>query len=187
MEMSSSRSVPATVDTVWTALNDPEVLKACIPGCESIEPIAQGEYRVAMSVRVGPVNAKFSGRIVLSDIVPPNSYTLSFDGQGGGAGFANGSARVALVPEGSNTRIDYKVNARVGGKLAQIGSRLIDGAASKVADDFFGCFVERVGGKPSEVPTLPEAVPVWKNMWVRLAIAIVIIVAMAIFWLARAA
>ena len=121
MEMSSSRVVPASVDETWRALNDAEVLKACIAGCESIERVADNEYTVAMTARVGPVSAKFSGRIVLSDIVPPTSYTITFDGQGGAAGFANGNAKVQLTPEGGGTRIDYQASAQVGGKLAQIG------------------------------------------------------------------
>src|SRR5439155_10133511 len=146
MELTSSRTVPASVEKTWAALNDPETLKACIPGCESIEQVSDTEFKVAMTARVGPVSAKFTGRIVLSDIVPPTSYKMSFEGQGGAAGFARGGARVALTPDGSGTRIEYTVNAQVGGKLAQIGSRLVDGAAAKVADDYFACFVERLGG-----------------------------------------
>ncbi len=99
MEMTSSRTVPASVEKTWAALNDPETLKACIPGCESIERVSDTEFRVAMTARVGPVSAKFSGRIVLSDIVPPTSYKMSFEGQGGAAGFARGEAKVVLTPE----------------------------------------------------------------------------------------
>ena len=146
MEMSGSRDVPASVEATWNALNDPEVLKACIAGCESIDKVSDNEYQVAMTARVGPVSAKFSGRIMLSDIVAPKSYTIKFEGQGGAAGFASGEAQVELSPAGSGTRIDYKAKAQVGGKLAQIGSRLVDGAAAKVADDFFGRLVERLGG-----------------------------------------
>jgi len=141
MEMNGSREVPASVETTWNALNDPEVLKACIAGCESIDKVSGNEYQAAMTARVGPVSAKFRGRIVLSDIIAPTSYTIKFDGQGGAAGFANGEARVALSPAGGGTRIDYKAKAQVGGKLAQIGSRLIDGTARKMADDFFNRFV----------------------------------------------
>src|SRR2546422_10943130 len=99
MELTSSRSVPASVETTWAALNDPETLKACIPGCESIERVSETEFRVAMTARVGPVSAKFNGRIVLADLVPPASYRMSFEGQGGAAGFARGEARVALAPD----------------------------------------------------------------------------------------
>lgn len=192
MEMSGSREVPASVEATWSALNDPEVLKACIAGCESIDKVSDHEYQVAMTARVGAVSAKFSGRIVLSDIVAPKSYTIRFDGQGGAAGFAGGEAQVELSPAGSGTRIDYKAKAQVGGKLAQIGSRLVDGAAAKVADDFFGRLVERLGGSKevAEVTAaasiLPDAaVSAKKKMWLRLALAAAIIVAMAIYWMAK--
>jgi uncharacterized protein len=194
MEMNGSREVPASVEATWAALNDPEVLKACIAGCESIDRVSDNEYQVAMTARVGPVSAKFNGRIVLSDIVAPKSYTIRFDGQGGAAGFASGEAQVDLSPVGSGTRIDYKAKAQVGGKLAQIGSRLIDGAAAKVADDFFGRLVERLGGSndaaataaPAMIP--PEAAAsALKTMRVRLAIAVAIIAVMAIYWLTRPA
>jgi hypothetical protein len=194
MEMNGSRDVPASVEATWNALNDPEVLKACIAGCESIDKVSDNEYKVAMTARVGPVSAKFNGRIVLSDIVAPASYTIKFDGQGGAAGFAGGEASVQLSPAGSGTRIDYTAKAQVGGKLAQLGSRLVDGAAAKVADDFFGRLVERLGGSreagatatPPMVP--PEAAAAaLKKMRVRLAIAVAIIVVIAIYWLTRPA
>jgi uncharacterized protein len=190
MEMNGSREVPVGVEATWHALNDPEVLKACIAGCESIDKVSDNEYQVAMTARVGPVSAKFSGRIALSDIVAPKSYTISFNGQGGAAGFASGEAHVELSPAGSGTRIDYKAKAQVGGKLAQIGSRLIDGAAAKVADDFFGRLVERLGGTKDAGVTPPMVPPeaaaaALKKMRIRLAIAVAIIVVMAIYWLTR--
>jgi len=192
MEMNGSREVPATVEATWSALNDPEVLKACIAGCEAIDRTADNEFTVAMTARVGPVSARFNGRIVLSDIVAPKSYTIKFDGQGGAAGFAGGEAHVELSPAGSGTRIDYKATAQVGGKLAQIGSRLVDGAAAKVADDFFGRFSERLGGSraapegatPPEIPP-DAAAKALKSMRIRLVAAILIIVVMAIYWLTR--
>ena len=146
MEMSNSQFVPASQQTTWEALNDPETLKACITGCESIEKIADNEYQMAMAVKVGPVSAKFKGKMLLADLNPPTSYSLSFEGQGGGAGFAKGGAKVSLAPEEAGTRLSYTVSAQVGGKLAQIGSRLIDGAAKKMADDFFTAFVDRLRG-----------------------------------------
>jgi len=191
MELTSSRTVPASVEKTWAALNDPETLKACIPGCESIERVSDTEFRVAMTARVGPVSAKFSGRIVLSDIVSPTSYKISFEGHGGAAGFARGEAKVALTPDGSGARIEYNVNAQVGGKLAQIGSRLVDGAAAKIADDFFACFVERLGGgaaaaaEPVVAPA--EAATTSRTLWLRLAVAAAIIVAIFIYWLTRPA
>jgi carbon monoxide dehydrogenase subunit G len=120
------------------------MLKACVPGCESIEKSGDNEYQVLMVARVGPVSAKFKGKLTLSDINPPSSYSISFEGQGGAAGFAKGSAQVRLSSEGTHTKLSYEVKANVGGKLAQIGSRLVDAAARKVADDFFRNFNEKV-------------------------------------------
>jgi carbon monoxide dehydrogenase subunit G len=140
MEMTGEQLIPASQQDTWNALNDPEVLKACVPGCETIEPAGDNAYAVQMATRVGPVSAKFRGKLVLSDIKPPESYAIAFDGQGGAAGFGKGSARVRLAPEGDTTRLAYDVKASVGGKLAQIGSRLVDAAAKKIADDFFRNF-----------------------------------------------
>jgi carbon monoxide dehydrogenase subunit G len=187
--LTSARTVPATPEATWAALNDPETLKACIPGCESIERVSESEFAVTMTARVGPVAAKFSGRIVLADRVPPTSYRLSFEGQGGGAGFARGEARVVLVPEGAGTRIEYSASAQVGGKLAQIGSRLVDGAAAKVAEDFFACFVARLGGGSPAVaapPVVPATLAVAsRTMWLRLALAVLLIGGVALYWLTR--
>ncbi len=172
MELTSTRTVPAPVDTVWAALNDPETLKGCVPGCETIEPDGENAYRVAMAAKVGPVSAKFAGRLQLADIDPPRSYTLSFDGQGGAAGFAKGEARVTLaaVENGAATALSYTVKAQVGGKLAQIGSRLVDGAAAKLADDFFARFSDavavQVGAAPVAVAA-PAAGGPGATRWVR--------------------
>jgi hypothetical protein len=144
MEMTGEQLVPAPQQVVWNALNDPEMLKACVPGCESIDPIGENEYQVLMVARVGPVSAKFKGKLTLSDINPPNSYSIAFEGQGGAAGFAKGGASVRLSPEGQQTKLAYDTKANVGGKLAQIGSRLVDAAARKVADDFFKNFNKKV-------------------------------------------
>jgi carbon monoxide dehydrogenase subunit G len=202
MEMNGSRTVPADIETTWRALNDPEVLKACIAGCESVARVSDNEYQLTMTARVGPVSARFTGRILIADIVAPTSYTLSFEGQGGAAGFAKGEARVLLVDNNPGTRIDYQAKAQVGGKLAQIGSRLVDGAAAKVADDFFARFVDRLGGSPvaaldATATNLSRvAVPGPDDNWlraglrtmsVRLALAAIIIAVMAIYWLTRPA
>jgi uncharacterized protein len=209
MEMNGSRTVPADIDTTWHALNDPEVLKACIAGCESIERVSDTELKVVMTARVGPVSARFSGRILMSDVVPPTAYTLGFEGQGGAAGFAKGEARVSLSDNNPGTRIDYQAKAQVGGKLAQIGSRLVDGAAAKVADDFFARFVERLtgpapsdavdggtvtagdldpaGNSPASAMSTQSpgrAPPGW--MWLRLVIAAIIAAALY-YWLVRRA
>jgi hypothetical protein len=140
MEMKGEQLVPASQQKVWDALNDPQVLKACVPGCESITPAGENIYDVLMVAKVGPVSAKFKGKLTLSDIVPPQSYAISFEGQGGAAGFAKGGAKVHLIFENNQTKLTYDVKANVGGKLAQIGSRLVDAAAKKVADDFFKNF-----------------------------------------------
>lgn len=144
MEMSGEQIVPASQHDTWTALNDPAVLKECVPGCESIEPLGENQYQVLMVARVGPVSAKFKGKLNLTDIKPPNSYALSFEGQGGAAGFAKGGAQVRLSEKDHQTLLAYDVKASVGGKLAQIGSRLVDAAAKKVADDFFKAFNDRM-------------------------------------------
>ena len=150
MEMKGEQLIPAPQQTVWNGLNDPQTLKACVPGCESITPTGDNEYQVLMVARVGPVSAKFKGKLTLSDIKPPQSYSIAFEGQGGAAGFAKGGAQVRLSPEGSGTRLAYDVKASVGGKLAQIGSRLIDAAAKKVADDFFRNFNERMSAAEAD-------------------------------------
>jgi len=145
MEMTGEQLIHASQADTWAALNDPEILKACIPGCESIERSGENEYVVQMTARVGPVSAKFKGKMTLSNIQAPNSYSIAFEGQGGVAGFAKGSADVGLAAAGHDTRLSYKVKANVGGKLAQIGSRLVDAAANKVATDFFVAFNDKVG------------------------------------------
>lgn len=160
MEMTSTRIVNAPPDTVWTALNDPAVLKDAIPGCESLERTTDTEWRVVVAAKVGPVSARFNGRIELADLDPPTAYTLKFEGQGGAAGFANGEAKVSLAPSGSDaTALTYTAKAQVGGKIAQLGSRLIDGAAAKMADDFFARFAERVAPAAAEPAAVELASP----------------------------
>lgn len=140
MEMSGEQLIPASQGDTWKGLNDPDVLKACIPGCETIDRVSDTEYAIGMTARIGPVAAKFKGKLKISDLDPPNSYSIAFEGQGGAAGFGKGSASVQLAPEGGGTRLVYQVKANVGGKLAQIGSRLIDAAAGKISTDFFNAF-----------------------------------------------
>jgi len=153
MEMSGEQIVPAPRQTVWEALNDPEMLKASVPGCESIDRTGDNEYAVLMVARVGPVSAKFKGKLTLSDIKPPESYSLAFEGQGGAAGFAKGGAQVRLAEQDGQTKLAYDVKASVGGKLAQIGSRLVDAAAKKVADDFFRNFNQKVAALQGDEET----------------------------------
>ena len=144
MEMTGEQLIPASQQDTWQALNDPDFLKQCVPGCESIDRVSDTEFLVNMTARVGPVSAKFKGKMQLSDLKPPHSYALAFEGQGGPVGFAKGGAQVRLSSEGDQTRLAYDVKASVGGKLAQIGSRLVDAAAKKVADDFFRNFNQKV-------------------------------------------
>ena len=140
MEMQGEQRIPAPRDVVWAALNDPEVLKECIPGCQTVEKTSDTGFSATVVAKVGPVSAKFSGKVTLSDIDPPNGYTISGEGQGGVAGFGKGGAKVSLSDDGAGTLLRYTATAQVGGKLAQIGSRLVDSAAAKMADDFFAKF-----------------------------------------------
>jgi uncharacterized protein len=142
MDMQGSRSLAISQQHAWDALNDPEVLKACIPGCDKVESTGENQYAVGMAVKIGPVSAKFAGKILLSDIVPPESYKINFEGQGGVAGFGKGTSEVKLTPNGSGCELNYTVHATVGGKVAQLGQRLIDGTAKNMAEDFFKRFDE---------------------------------------------
>lgn len=154
MELKGERRLPVDRAAAWKALNDPEVLRACIPGCESVEQAGDGAYAVGVAVALGPVRARFKGTLRLEDVVAPASYTLRFEGQGGAAGFAKGSSQVSLAEDGAAaTILRYTVNAQVGGRLAQVGNRLIDSAALKLADDFFAAFERQVGSStPTQAP-----------------------------------
>ncbi len=158
MELQGDRLIPAPVQATWDALNDPEVLKACIAGCESLERSGDNGFATLVAVRVGPVSARFKGNLRLADVMPPTSYTIHFEGQGGVAGFGRGSAEVKLAPEGTATRLTYLAKATVGGKLAQIGSRLVDSAASKIAEDFFKAFEGHVRADSPDAAAVPAVV-----------------------------
>ena len=140
MEMTGEFRIPAPRQRVWEGLNDPEILKQCIPGCQALEKVSDTEFNGRVVASVGPVRATFGGKVTLSDLDPPQSYTISGEGSGGVAGFARGGAKVNLAEEGAATLLTYAVQAQVGGRLAQVGSRLIDGVARKMANDFFGHF-----------------------------------------------
>lgn len=183
MEMLGNRRLGITQQQAWEALNDPETLKKCIPGCDKFELTGDNQYSVALAVKIGPVSAKFNGKVALSDIVAPDGYKLTFEGQGGVAGFAKGSSSVTLRPldgaaavppaidgEGASAEaapspagceLDYTVQAQVGGKIAQLGQRLIDGAAKSTADDFFKRFEaemqSRYGPPPAAVEEAADA------------------------------
>jgi len=154
MELKGERRLPVPREEAWRALNDPERLRAAIPGCEAIERTGDNAYRVAIVAALGPVRAKFNGTLKLEDVVPPERYTLRFEGQGGAAGFAKGSAQVALADEGAATLLSYAVNAQIGGRIAQVGQRLVDSAALKLADDFFAAFEKALA--PAPAPGTPR-------------------------------
>ncbi len=157
MELNGEYRIPASREQVWEALNDPEVLRASIPGCESLERMGENGFTATVTAKVGPVKAKFKGEVTLSDLDPPNGYTISGEGKGGAAGFARGGARISLEDDGGETILRYQVEANVGGKLAQLGSRLIDGAARKLSDEFFTQFGEEA--VKLATATLEEAIP----------------------------
>jgi uncharacterized protein len=158
MDMTGEFRIAAPKQAVWKALNDPDVLRQCIPGCEELLKTSDNEFTAKVTVRVGPVKARFAGKVTLSDLDPPNGYKISGEGQGGAAGFANGGATVRLEADGDGTLLKYTVNASIGGKLAQIGARLIDGTARKLADEFFATFASLVAaGAATAIPAAVEA------------------------------
>lgn len=195
MEMQNSRQLAVTRQQAWDALNDPEVLRACIPGCDSIEATGDNAYAVSAHIKVGPVAARFKSTIELTDIVAPESYTLNFQGSGGAAGFGKGSAQVSLTANEHGCLMEYQVTATVGGKLAQVGQRLIDGVAKSMADKFFEQFDEQLmqrhpgiarpeagdtqtgpGSGPEAAGTTAAKVPAW--LWVLLAL----LIALGVVW-----
>ena len=163
MEMQATRLLAVSQAQAWQALNDPEVLKLCIPGCDKVEATAPDEFDIGLALRIGPVSARFKGHIILSDIVPPASYRISFEGQGGPAGVGKGPAQVQLPPAAGGCELSYSVSASVGGKVAQLGQRLIDGVARSRAEDFFRRFDEEMqrrhgpAAEPSESAATPKA------------------------------
>jgi uncharacterized protein len=146
MNMQGEERISASVDAVWAALNDTDVLKACIPGCEALEKKSPTQMSAVVGLRLGPIKAKFSGEVQLKNLKPPHSYTIQGEGKGGIAGFAKGGADVTLTEDGGGTLLAYTVNAEVGGKIAQLGSRLIDSTAKKLAGQFFANLNERISG-----------------------------------------
>jgi carbon monoxide dehydrogenase subunit G len=150
MEMSGEYRIPAPREKVWAALNDPEVLKETIPGCQSIEKLSDTQMTARVKAKVGPVSATFTGTVTLSNLDPPRGYTISGEGKGGVAGFAKGGADVALSEDGDTTILRYTAKGQVGGKLAQIGARLIDATAKQMAEAFFSAFAARLGGGREE-------------------------------------
>ena len=198
MDMQSSRQLAVTQQQAWEALNDPEVLKVCVPGCESIEPAGDNAYAVVSTIKVGPVAARFKSTIQLTDIQAPESYTLNFDGNGGAAGFGKGTAKVTLAPQEGGCELNYTVNATVGGKIAQVGQRLIDGVAKSMAQSFFKRFDEEMQRRypaPSLAPAAADSgqpvssaggnaaarrIPTW--IWV---VVVLLLVVLGVAWASR--
>jgi carbon monoxide dehydrogenase subunit G len=183
MDMSGERLIAAPQDKVWAALNDTGILKASIPGCETLEASSPTDMTATVAIKLGPISAKFSGRVKLSDIDAPNGYTLSGEGKGGPAGFAKGSAKVRLAQQSEGTLLTYTVDAQVGGKIAQLGARLIDATAKSMADTFFTKFAEQVQSPPPAQDAEParpapqaEAAPQSQSqsVWILLAVAVAI-------------
>lgn len=158
MELVGEQVIPAPREAVWSALNDPSVLSRCIPGCEAVERISDNETHARVAVKIGPVRARFSGKILLTDVDAPAGCTFSFEGSGGAAGFAKGRSVVTLAEAGEGTRLSYSVEASVGGKLGQVGGRLVDSSAKKMADEFFGAFRATMSAPPAAEAAPGEAV-----------------------------
>jgi uncharacterized protein len=197
MEMQGNRHLAVTQQQAWDALNNPEVLKTCIPGCDKVEPTGENQYAMGMSVKVGPVSAKFNGKIRLQDVMPPDSYTINFEGNGGAAGFGKGSAKVNLAApaQGSGCELAYTAQAQVGGKIAQVGQRLVDGVARAMAEDFFRRFDEEMqrrhpeayaaeaaaaagDASPLAVDTGARRIPVWA--WIAFGVVVLIALLMLV-------
>lgn len=190
MEFTGEYPIPAPRELVWRELNDPAVLQSCIPGCEALELKGDNRFEARLFAKVGPVQAKFKGNVSLQNLVPPSSYDIDFEGSGGVAGFARGKATVTLTEDGANTVLAYVAQATIGGKLAQIGQRLVDSSARKMADDFFGEFSRHCGaaapqpaGEPApapvETPSAAAAAPTGMPAAVRMAFIAAAIAALA--------
>lgn len=186
MDMQGNRQLAATQEQAWAALNNPDILKACIPGCEKFELTEENNYNVGVALRIGPVAAKFSGTVKLMDIQPPHAYALQFEAQGGVAGFGKGESKVTLTPNAEGCELNYTVHSKVGGKIAQLGQRLIDGAAKSLAEDFFKRFEEELlksnqaqSQSEAEMAPTPTAADKPAPKWLWLAAAVL---AGALIW-----
>jgi carbon monoxide dehydrogenase subunit G len=184
MKITGETLIPAPREVVWQALNDPDVLRRSIPGCESLERTADNSFKAVVASRVGPIAARFSGNVRLSDLDPPNSYTLTGEGTGGAAGAAKGIAKVRLEPGDGGTRLIYDVDAQISGKLAQIGSRVVEAAAKMLAGQFFDRLGQAVvGPAPAEAAAAPR--PAGDNrVWIWLLGAAAVIGVLALIWYA---
>jgi len=150
MEIIGTKLIPSPRELVWRALNDPEILKACLPGCESVDKLSDTDFKVTIKTAIGPLRARFQGSLKMEDVNAPESCVMQFEGQGGAVGFGKGSSKVKLVQTAQGTELSYEAKAQVGGKLAQVGSRLIDSVAKKMTDDFFKAFQEQLNPDPTK-------------------------------------
>ncbi|WP_048440558.1 CoxG family protein [Caenimonas sp. SL110] len=191
MELQGERLIPANIDRTWEALNDPETLKACIPGCESVTRTGDNSFESVVAVKIGPVSARFKGKLQMTNVEPPRAYTINFDGQGGAAGFGKGSADVSLAPEGDGTRLKFAAKAQVGGKMAQIGSRLVDATAQKLTEQFFTAFEEHLrpaaveGGADDQTAAIVPPAPAPAGIKTSWLIAGAVIIVALIYFMAR--
>jgi hypothetical protein len=183
MKITGENQIAAPPQKVWEALNDPEVLRQSIPGCESLEKISDNEFKAKVVTKIGPVKTTFNGEVALSDLDPPNGYTLSGSGSGGSAGNAKGSAKVQLTPQAGGTLLTYDVDAQVTGKIAQLGSRLIQSSAKMLAGKFFNNFETVVAGPPAEAADTGRAAST-KTIWlyVGAAVLLALIVVYLLIW-----
>jgi uncharacterized protein len=185
MKITGETLIPAPQEAVWQALNDPAILQQSIPGCESLDRTSENSFKAIVSSRIGPIAARFSGNVRLSDLDPPNSYTLTGEGTGGAAGAAKGIAKVRLEPGEGGTRLLYDVDAQISGKLAQIGSRVVEAAAKMLAGQFFDRFGKAVvGSAPTAGAAAPAPVPTGIPVWVWLLGAAAVIGGLALIWYA---
>lgn len=190
MDMQGNRLLAVSQQQAWDSLNDPEMLKSCIPGCEKFELVGENEYAVTVAVKIGPVSAKFNGKVKLADIQAPSSYSLQFEAQGGVAGFGQGESKVELMPREGGCELKYTVHSKVGGKIAQLGQRLIDGVAKSLAEDFFKRFEEALQAKfpiaeaeaaaaveqaSAIQTTAPSAPKTQRLMWITVAIVAMVL------------
>jgi hypothetical protein len=186
MELTGEQELPLARERVWAALNDPQVLRACIPGCESFERVDENQYQMVMAAAVGPVKARFTGKLKLTELQPPESYALTFEGSGGAAGFGKGGAQVELEAEGAaSTRLRYRAHAQVGGRLAQVGARLIDGVAKKMAEDFFARFkaglMPPAAAEAASEPAPAATAAGSRRTWLWVAGVVIVIAAIAAY------
>jgi carbon monoxide dehydrogenase subunit G len=182
MEVTGEHRIPVPRQQVWEALNDPEILRQCIPGCESLEKISDTRFAAKLLPKIGPVKTRFSTTVTLSNLEPPVSYTISGEGQGGAAGFAKGVADITLEEDGHGTIMRYAARIQAGGKLAQVGSRLLGGTARKMADDFFSNLAARLGAAPPREAISPVSRRLVTGLRVFVWIAVLVVLVVLVLW-----